>query len=301
MNSQKLKQMYGSTPKHFEQRIALTLQRAEQHRKKKAKVVRVIWVTALLTVLMTAVAYAVFSSQAVSYFSRLYGEGFGAWLHQGNVDIVGESYEMNDVIYTIDEVIYRENALYGVGTIRAKEGAPILLIPEEFPIDKPYGYDIYGVELSGEISADAPSVAQLAKEQGKQVMMVQVIPERMSIADGEDLPIGCVGYTLATTEDGTIAFSFEIVDGIGYTIEESMTYTIDLYIAVSETEEGIPDFDTRKSDYWTFDVKPTMVYPELTVQPEATPASTLSEPVDLPETEQLHQLNGKWNMNQWNF
>ena len=262
MNSNKLKQMYGSTPNQFKRRIVLTLQKAEQQQARKRKSMRVILITTLLGTLMIAVACAAVSPQIISYFSRLYGETFGQQLHEGNIDMVAESHEMNGIVYTIDEVIYRDNVLYGVGTIRAKDDAPILLIPEDFPIDKPYGYDSYNMQLSGEVPQNAPSVAQLAKEQGKKVMMVQAIPERVGIGDGDVLPIGSVGYTYSTTMDGTIMFSFEIVDGENYKIEENVTYTIDIYIAATQTNEGVPLFDTRQSENWEFTVVPTIAHSE---------------------------------------
>ena len=63
-------------------------------------------------------AYALFSSQAADYFGLHWDAELGERLQQGRIARIGESVNVGDVVVTLDEVVYKDQALYGVGTVR---------------------------------------------------------------------------------------------------------------------------------------------------------------------------------------
>ena len=59
------------------------------------------------------------------------------------------------MIYTLDDVIYKDGTIYGSGVIRAAEGANIVLIDENSGIYEPAGYPLhYGKDYT--VPDDAP-------------------------------------------------------------------------------------------------------------------------------------------------
>jgi integrase len=51
----------------------------------------------------------------------------GDWLQEGKIAQVGESATVGDVIFTIDEVVYRDRGIYGVGTARVVDSKNVLV------------------------------------------------------------------------------------------------------------------------------------------------------------------------------
>lgn len=56
---------------------------------------------------------------------------------------VNQSFVLDEVEFTLDEVVYRDNGLYGIGTIRPQEGSNAVIIPEDHLPQDPYGYDVH--------------------------------------------------------------------------------------------------------------------------------------------------------------
>ncbi|HPF88481.1 MAG TPA: hypothetical protein PK537_10565 [Candidatus Limiplasma sp.] len=251
---QDLKQMYGSTPESFKHRVTFALKETEE--KPVKHTVRTILITAIIILLLTAVAYAAFSSQVAAFFGKSYGENFETWLEQGEVSTVAQSYTLGDVVFTVDEVIYRDNGLYGVGTIRPAQGSNAVIISDDHTTDEPFGYDIHGESgYPEEAPAGTPTIAEVAAEQGGKILVVRALPDQISVDGGELLSPGCIGTSMVPQRDGSIQYSFEISDG--FVIEEGDTYTISMFSRVCEmTADGEWLNDTKQTATWTVECTP---------------------------------------------
>jgi hypothetical protein len=277
MKQDHLKQMYGSTPESFRHRIAFALKETEAKTMKRKFIARTVFIVCAILVLMTAVACAAFPSQVTAFFGRLYGNGMQAWLEKGDMAAVNKSFVLDEVEFTLDEVVYRDNGLYGVGTIRPREGSKAVIIPEDHTPDEPYGYDIRGEGGTPEKApAGAPSIADITREKGGKLLQVRTLPDKIGVDGGEMLAPGCVGYTLAPQRDGSVRFSFEVPDVIS--VEEGEMYTIQMWASVCEmTANSETLTDTRHGENWTVDIKPVPIsdaspVTAVPVEPETTPA-----------------------------
>ncbi|MBE0600629.1 MAG: DUF4179 domain-containing protein, partial [Firmicutes bacterium] len=234
MKPDDLKQMYGATPESFKHRVSFALQKTED--KPMKHTMRTVLIAAAIVVLLTAVAYAAFSSQVAELFGKMYGNDTREWLEEGSVATTdNQSFTLGDLVFTVDEVVYRNNGLYGVGTIRTAEGSNTVLIAEEQLFTDPYGYDIHGGMGSPEPApADAKTIAEVAQEKGGKVLLALALLDRIGVDGGELLSLGCSGYSWAQQRDGSIRYSFEASDGV--VIAQGAHYQIEMYAAVYETD-----------------------------------------------------------------
>ena len=257
MTQEKLQTMYGTTPDRFARRVAYTLQHIQPQSSKKSRALRTALVVALVLVLLTAIVYAAFSSQVIEFFSRANGGDMRKWLEKGEVAVPDQSFVLDGVVYTVDEVIYRDNALYGIGTIRPEKGENVLLIPEDHSPDEPFGYDVYGEGGIAETApADAPTIADTLRQTGGKLLVVRTIPNRIGVDGGTMLAPDSVGYTNAPQRDGSIRFSFEVSDA--YAIEKGTLYTIEMLASTREmTSDGTVLEATRHRETWTVEIEPS--------------------------------------------
>jgi hypothetical protein len=271
MNLNDLKRMYGTTPERFKRRVAFALQKTEE--KPMKHTVRTILVTAIILLLLTAAAYAAFSSQVLDFFGKSYGNDYKQWLEQGEVAVPNQSLVLDDAVFTVDEIIYRDNGLYGVGTVSLREGSAAVLIAEEYTPDEPFGYDIHGagghVE---EAPAGTPTIAEVAAEKGGKILMVSyTMPEQIGVDGGEMLFPPWVGVELVPQRDGSIQFCFELSDGVA--IADGDIYTILMWSSVCEmTADGEQLTDTRHGENWTVEIAPEPIN-EPTAEPVAVTAA----------------------------
>ena len=206
------------------------------------------WIIALALILaMTGTAYAAFSSQVAEFFGRHWGGDMEEWLREGKVAQVGESVTVADVSFTLDEVIYRNRGLYGVGTVRALNENDIL-VPEEYVED----LDFFAM------NEDAQALARQARETGKRLICPEVRFSQVSVDGGSMMTIGCVGYYDVRNEDGSVTFSFEAEDG--YALEEGETYQAVLHLYVQQVnDQGLIQHDSRQPLEWTVVFAPTVM------------------------------------------
>ncbi len=275
MKQDQLKQMYGATPESFRHRVAFALKRTEERTKKHRIRVRTVFILSAALVLLTAAAYAAFSSQVTAFFGKLYGNDMQAWLEKGDVAAVNKSFMLDEVEFTLDEVVYRDNGLYGIGTIRPQAGSKAVIIPEDHKPDEPYGYDIHGEGGAAEKApAGASTIADKARETGGKLLVVRTLPDQIGVDGGEMLTPGCIGYTSVPQRDGSLRFSFEMSDA--YAVEEGQVYTIQMWASVCEmTSEGKLLTDTRHGENWTVELEPTPISEgSLATAESAEPAMT---------------------------
>ena len=102
--------------------------KGEEPVKKKVSLALVLCIVLALALMGTA--YALFSSKVAEFFGNYYGDDFGNWLAEGKVAGIGETVTLDGVDFTLDEVVYRNNGIYAVGTARVKDGKDVLIPPE---------------------------------------------------------------------------------------------------------------------------------------------------------------------------
>lgn len=227
MKASDLKQMYGSTPESFQLRVSTTLARcrAQEPQKARRPGLRVLLVTALLLMLTIAAAVAAFSSQVAEWFGWFYGERMRDELLSGSIAPSGQSIRLGDVIYTLNEVTYVDDGLYGVGHITpAEEG--LLLMAEDYQVTDAAGYSLYP---NDEAPAGAQTYAGLAREKRLRLVMPTAVPEAVGVDEDSLTALDSFGYTYLPQRDGSIRFLFEIP--VGSEVEAGTLYAIQLWLS----------------------------------------------------------------------
>jgi len=223
-----LKRMYGSTPQSFQNRIQQTLTHARaQETRTRRPVWRAVLVTALVLALSLGTCLALFHSQVADYFGWAYGDDMKQELLAGNIAQEEHSVQIGDVIYTLQEVTYIDNGLYGVGRI-APANENVVLLAEDYSVTDAAGYGLfYGPESRA--PEGASTYAELAKQKNAKIVQVTTVPEAVGVDGGTVLPLATAGYSLIPQLDGSVQFAFEI--GTGVAVEEGAEYTIRMWSA----------------------------------------------------------------------
>ena len=257
MKQDQLKRMYGIIPESFKRRVAFALKKTEEQSMTRKFRVRTVLIAAAASVLLMAAAYAAFSSQVIDFFGRLYGSDMQAWLEKGDVAVLNRSFTLEGVTFTLEEVVYRDNGLYGVGTICPAADSSAIIIPEDHMLTDPYGYDVYGTGgWPEEAPADASTIADVVKEKGGKLFVVRALPDQVGVDGGAMLTIPSVGYAQVPQRDGSIRFSFELSDA--YAVQQGKTYTIQLWASALEMNtDGELVEDARHGENWTVEIIPT--------------------------------------------
>lgn len=259
MRQQDLKQMFGSMPDSFSYRVAFAVKRTEELPMKRKFTIRTVLIAAAILVMLMAVAYAAFSSRVAEFFGQFYGKDMQTWLEKGDVAVPGQSFTLDDVIFTLDEVVYRNNGLYGVGTIRAAEGSTVVIFPEDQKPSDPYGYDVYGAGgASEQAPAGTPTFADMAKETGGKLLMVRALPDLIGVDGGELLTPNAIGSVSMPQRDGSVRYSFEASDGVA--VEEGESYTIQMWVSAWEfSADGKSLSERPNGANWTVEISPTPI------------------------------------------
>ena len=237
MNNDKLNSMYGQTPESFENRIRYTLAKAESVPVRRAPL-RIALIAAMALVLTIATAAALFSSQVAEFFGR-------PELNDGKIAQIGESTIIGDLTYTLDEVVYIPEGLYGVGRITsAQEGVRIL------------SYDAEPADFSAE---------------GLTILHAQVTVEAVAVDGGEMLPLSASGYDMIPQDDGSVQFAFILPRSIAVT--EGTEYTLKMNVS-SRKAKGADDM--HRVDTWQVSFTPVYAQPTAAPQPQATEVSSVN-------------------------
>lgn len=223
LERERLLRAFGPTPSAFSAGIDDTLRRlqSEQEATQVRKKMRFAPVLALILALLAgmAVAAALYPRTA-ERFGLFYGEAFRDRLEQGDAAELGTSCTLGDVVYTVTDVIYENGVLFGTVVMEPREGANIVLIPEDADVRDPAGRSIRAGE---EAPADAESYAQIAQERGARIVLAKCVPDGY-LLEGE-LLTGDIGYFDTVTAEGTIVSSFE-VHGLNGGIDRAGAYTL---------------------------------------------------------------------------
>lgn len=228
--------------------------KGEEPVKKKLSTALVLCIVLGLAIIGTA--YAILSSsQVAEFFGQHWGHDYGDWLQGGKVARIGETVTLGGVDFTLDEVVYRDRGIFGVGTARVTNEKDVLI-----PMDVADGWELEEVMQSNE----AQLLIRQAKESGGRMLSIDCAPERIGVDNGSMVNSGDVGVYNLRNEDGSITFSFETG---GYALEDGTTYQLELSIDVDEwTEAGMDKDDKVEPQTWTVRFEPVVL--QETTEPE---------------------------------
>lgn len=256
MKQSEWRRAYEPDPVRLEARVRHTLKNLDAAPAARPRMLRTALIAALVLALLCGIALAVYESRTADLAGWFGGEERKEELLAGDIAPSGESTRLGDVVYTLDDVIYKDGTIYGSGVIRAAEGANIVLIDENSGIYEPAGYPLhYGKDYT--VPDGAPSYVELAKERGARLILAKCVADGVLDENGEP---DSVGYDQIPQIDGTIRFYFEFAGREGG-IERAESYDVILSIANWEvTPEGEwlredPD-NTWLKDEWVVTVTP---------------------------------------------
>ncbi len=219
--------------------------KGEKPVKKKLSAALVICIIAVLSLIGTA--YALSSSQVAAFFGLHWNQELGESLKAGKVAQIGESVTVGDVVFTLDEIVYKNRALYGVGTARPVHENDVI-IPMDWAEDPEYFM----------LSKEAQALAEKAKASGGKMLTTESMPTKIGVDEGTMLSPGSVGYYDLANEDGSVTFSFEASDG--FAVNEGTSYQIIMESwvhQISETGEKIEG--TMQRNEWTVSCTPAVM------------------------------------------
>lgn len=254
MNPNDIKRMYGSTPQSFHTRIVQTLAHAQPEKAARIRpLLRLALCAGLILALSLSAGLAVFHSQVADFFGWSYGDKMKQELLLGNISQEEQSLALGDVLFTLQEVSYIDNGLYGVGIIRPTNEKTILMA-EDYAVTDAAGYGLYYGEES-RAPEGAPTYAEVAKEKNAHIWMVRITPEAVGVDGGTMLPLSTAGYSLVSQRDGSVQFAFEIPTGVA--VAEGAEYIIRLWASAQQvTPEGEWLEETYLGQNWDAAVHP---------------------------------------------
>ena len=208
----------------------------------------------VLSLALAGTAYAAITYAVPEFFSRYYGKAMGDWLRGGRAAQIGESVTAGGVVVTLDEVVYRDSGLYGVGTVRAADEKDILISLE-------------AVDNAEYAPAPVRKLFQKAEEKGGRLLSAEAMPAAIGVDGGAMLTPGCIGYYDVLNEDGALTFSFEVEDR--FSLEDGEQYALKMDIRVNEVDQnGVTHYADRTE--WTVAFTPARM--ETTKEPETDAA-----------------------------
>ena len=192
--------------------------KGEKPVKRKISLALVLCIVSGIAVIGTACALLA-SSQVADFFRQYWGKDMGDWLQEGKIARVGESVTAGDVVFTLDEVVYRDRGIYGVGTARPADPKNVLV-----PMDLADDWAVCSRTEEGKAL-----IALAAAANGKMIS-VSCVPETIGVDEGTMLPVNAGAYNVRN-EDGSVTFSFEAG---GYALEDGETYQVTLGYETAE-------------------------------------------------------------------
>ena len=238
--------------------------KGEKPVKRKISLALVLCIVSGIAVIGTACALLA-SSQVADFFRQYWGKDMGDWLEEGKIAQVGESVTVGDVVFTLDEVVYRDRGIYGIGTARAVDSKDVLV-----PMDMADDWAIWSQKEEGKAL-----VSQAAATNGK-LITINCIPDKIGVDEGTMLTVDAGVYNVRN-DDGSITFSFE---ASGYALEDGTTYQVTLEYETTELgPDGKQVEGSLKLQSGTVSFTPVMMA-EKTDEPESTAAVAENIPQD---------------------
>ena len=201
---------------------------AKGEKKVKRSSLRVLALALVLALAVAGGAYALLSSQAAEFFGKHYGQEWGDWLQGGKIAQLSETVTLDDVTVTLDEVVYRDRGIYGVGTVKAVNESDVLISEDSADLLE------MGEEYAG--YHDAQALAEEARMKGGKLLTVTALPVKLGVDEGTMIVPGSIGYYDVRNADGSLTFSFMVEDG--YALEEGKTYQMEIYVRAEAIDEN---------------------------------------------------------------
>ena len=238
MQSIDFKQTYGDPPQSFQNRVQYALRRTEEQKMAKKISLRTAAIALALLLALGGVAYAVYEGVTADIFGWFYGGDMKQELQDGDVASMGQSRRLGDVVYTVEEMVYKTEGefqgLYGVVRISPAEGANIVLMPEDLNVNEPAGYLLHYGETGQTIADDAPSYAELARQRGAKLIVARATANSVRLNGVECC--NSFGESWLPQQDGSILGAIEIADEL----PRADSYELTLWISNWEsTLDGI--------------------------------------------------------------
>ena len=246
----------------------------------KKKGIGALVLVVILVLAMAGTACAVFSSQIAEYFGRFWGADQGERLKEGKIAQVEDSVTVSGLVFTLEEVAYKDQAFYGLVTIRTADEKDVLI-----------GADTADIVRSDPENLSRKRRFEKAKEKAKasggRVLAGRVTPYQIGVDDGTMLESGWSSREQENT-DGTVSFSFMIKNG--FAVNEGTSYQLNMgYLVYSVDDNGEEQNEDRKFKMLSFvpvmaqeSVKPAE--PEQEVSTEALAGYAVAAPAAWQET-----------------
>ena len=230
------------------------LAKARGEEKVGKKKISALVLTVILILALIGTACAVFSSRIAEYFSLNWNREVGERLKEGKIAQIGESVTVGDVVFTLEEIAYRDRALYGIGTVRALNEKDVL-VPNDLANEVEYFVS----------SKQGKEYIAKAKETGGRLLTADAWPREIGVDGGTMLNPGSVGYYDEDNGDGTLTFSFEAEDG--FAVNDGTSYQILMESAIGQIgDDGEFIEGTYQTERWTISCEPTVI--KETAEPE---------------------------------
>lgn len=216
---------------------------------------------ALVALLGTALAAGL--PATIAWIQSFYGQEKAEDLKKGTlmpvhqVRVLGQvQYEWLDTIHLgdtgKDEFLTDSNMLYGSLKITPAKGANIILMPEDYSITDPFGYNLF---LGEQAPQGAPSFLDLAKERDAKIILAKAVPHGI-LVDGVLQEGWEIGYSYRSYPDGSLSYHFEIP-----MVKTQEEYTIRMRLNNWEiTREGVwlreGDSNTWLKEDWELTLRP---------------------------------------------
>ncbi len=239
-------------------RRVLANEKGEKPVKKKRSAALVLCILLGLSIIGTACALS--SSQVAEFFGLHWSQELGESLKEGKAAQIGESVTIGDVVFTLDEIVYKNRALYGVGTARPVHENDVIV-----PMDIAENPEYFT------INEEARALVEKAKASGGKMLTTDSMPTKIGVDEGTMLTPGCIGYYDLVNGDGSVTFSFEASDG--FAVNEGTSYQILMESWVWQMNENGEKIDgTRIQGDWTVSCVPII----LNLSNEKTEASPVT-------------------------
>ena len=213
-------------------------------RKKKISALALVLI---LILVLAGTACAVFSSRIAEYLGV--DDWLGIHLLNGKIAQPDDSITVGGVTFTLDEVSFRDDMLFGIGTAKAVDEKDVLMS------------NLVMGETESYLATDGRESLEKAKATGGRMLVTEVIPKGICADDrpwGSADNVGVLSEEV--NEDGIQTISF-IVDNDGRMIDRGTEYRIQMKVMVwqiDETGDEIPG--TEVSDTWEICCKPEKIY-----------------------------------------
>ena len=220
--------------------------KGEEPVKRKISLALVLCIALGVAIIGTACALLA-SSQVADFFGQHWNQELGESLQQGKVAQIGESVTIGDVVFTLEEIVYKDRALYGVGTARPVKEKDVII-----PMDMAEDPEFFAM------NGEALALAEQAKTTGGRMFATSSMPLKIGVDEGTMLMPGSVGYYDVANGDGSVTFSFEASDG--FAVNEGTSYQIRMESDVRQIDEdGRTVEGTMQRTEWTVSCTPVVL------------------------------------------